>query len=111
APLAECAALGRCARSRAFVGRPVATVRGRSEPAGRHLLRGPDIRCLRDGLADILVGSLSTRSRVCDRLRPLPTRPKCLPTVRSPSARGGAGPLELGSGSPPVSTALLYFRR
>ncbi len=65
------------------------------EPAGRYVLRRPDIRCRRDGIADVLVGSCLARFRVCDRLRPLPPRPKCLPTVRSPRARGGASPIGL----------------
>ena len=97
-PLAERAALGRRARSRAVVGRPVAVVRGRSQPAGRHVLRRPAVRRLRDGIADVLVGSPPARSRVCDRLRPLPARPQRLSTVRSSSARGGAwtAPLRLG---------------
>jgi hypothetical protein len=38
-----------------------------------------------------------TRFRLCDRLRPPPLRPKCLPTIRSSRARGGASPIELRS--------------
>ena len=56
-PRVEHAALGGRALPHGGVGPPAAALRGRSEPAGWHILRGPDLRRVRDGIAYILMGS------------------------------------------------------
>ncbi len=72
------------------VGPPPASLRGRSEPGGGHVLRGPDIRRRRDGIAYVLLGPRPRGPRLFDGVHPLPPRPGRLPTVGPPGPLGGA---------------------
>ena len=64
--------------------------RSKRTGTGGDVLRGPDLRRCRDGIAYVLLGSRPRGPRLFDGFPPLPPRPGRLPTVGPPGPLGGA---------------------
>ena len=78
--------------SRSGFSLPAAFPRGRSQPGWRHVLRRPDLRRHRGGIAHFCLGPGIGSRRIRNRVHALPAGPQRVPDVGSPGPCGGARP-------------------